>query len=199
MKAIKAAVWTSFLALPITALLAILALSGAVAHAQCAYDDYYCVYEPPPARPLVLSIAAALNRDTVVMDEELALSVQIANTGGAGAVTLYVVIVLPAAASSAAGCGPSGVLVFLANGGAAFEILCGSAPPETFPAYAETMSISAGNSLTLTNVLNFPWPAGAPSGLYTIAVVATPLGGFGSGPIGPESLLAVGVDTVLAE
>ena len=54
--------------------------------ANCAYDDYYCVYEPPPARPLVLSIAAALNRDTVAMNEELALSVQIANTGGAGAV-----------------------------------------------------------------------------------------------------------------
>jgi hypothetical protein len=29
--------------------------------------------------------------------------------------------------------------------------------------------------------------------------VATPLGGVGSGPIGPESLLAVGMDTLLAE
>ena len=200
MKAIKAAASTSFLALLTAALLALLALSVAVAHAQCPYEDYYCVpYEPPPARPLVPSIAAALNRDTVAVDEELALSVQIVNTGGAGAVTLYVVIVLPVSASPAFGCGTSGVLVFLANGGTAFEILCGSAPPETFPAYVETLSISPGASLTFSDVLSFLWPAGAPSGLYTFAVVATPLGGFGSGPIGPESLVAFGVDTLRAE
>jgi hypothetical protein len=198
MKAIKVAVSTSlFLALPIAALLALLALSVAVAHAQCPYDDYYCVpNEPPPARPLALSIVAALNRDTVAVGQELALSVQLVNTGGAGAVTLYVVIVLPAAASPALGCGTSGVLVFLANRGAAFEILCGSAPPETFPIY---VSISVDGFGNLPNVLSFLWPPGAPPGLYTFAVVATPLGGFGSGPIGPESLLALGVDTVLAE
>jgi hypothetical protein len=121
------------------------------------------------------------------------------NTGGAGAVTLYVVIVLPASASPALGCGTSGVLVFLAKSGAAFEVLCGSAPLETFPAYAETVSISAGASLSFSNVLSFLWPGVAPPGLYTFAVVATPLGGFGSGPIGPESLVALGVDTVLAE
>ena len=144
----------------------------------------------------MLSIAAALNRDTVTVNEELALSVQIMNTGGPAAVTLYVVIVLPASASPALGCGTSGVLVFLANSGAAFEILCGSAPPETFPIY---VSISVDGSGNLPNVLSFLWPAGAPSGLYTFAVVATPLGGFGSGPIGPESLLALGVDTLRAE
>jgi hypothetical protein len=38
-----------------------------------------------------------------------------------------------------------------------------------------------------------------PAGLYTFAVVATPLGGFAGGPIGPESLLALGVDKLLAE
>jgi hypothetical protein len=202
MKTIRAAVSTSFFALPITALLAILALSVAVAHAQCAYDDYYCgSYAPPPAapRPLVLSIAPVLNRDTVSVNEELALGAQIVNTGGAGAVTLYVVIVLPASASPAFGCGTSGVLVFLANGGTAFAILCGSAPPETFPAYAENLPISGDAHLNLTDILSFLWPAGAPAGLYTFAVVATPLGGFGRGPIGPESLLAVGVDTLLAE
>jgi hypothetical protein len=200
MKAIKAAVSTSFLALPITALLALLALGVGVAHAQCAYDDYYCVpYPSPPTRPLVLSIAAALNRDTVSVNEDLALSAQIVNTGGAGAFTLYVVIVLPASASPAFGCGTSGVLVFLANGGAAFAILCGSAPPETFPAYAENLSIDADAPLALTDVLTFLWPAGAPAGPYTFAVVATPLGGFNGGPIGPESLLAFGVDTLLAE
>jgi hypothetical protein len=200
MKAIKAGASTSCLALLTAALLALLVLSVGVAHAQCAYDDYYCVsYAPPPARPLVLSIAAALNRDTVSVNEDLVLSAQIVNTGGAGAVTLYVVIVLPASASPVFGCGTSSALVFLADGGTAFEILCGSAPPETFPAYAENLSIDADAYLALTDVLTFLWPAGAPAGLYTFAVVATPLGGFNGGPIGPESLLAFGVDTLLAE
>jgi hypothetical protein len=107
--------------------------------------------------------------------------------------------VLPGSTSSAFGCGTSGVLVFLADGGTAFEILCGSAPSETFPAYAETLPIDANAHLTLTDVLSLLWPAGAPAGLYTFAVVATPLGGFNGGPIGPESLLVFGVDMLLAE
>ena len=51
MKAIKVAIPTSFLALPIAGLLALLALSVAVAHAQCPYDDYYAspMSRPPPA------------------------------------------------------------------------------------------------------------------------------------------------------
>jgi hypothetical protein len=101
--------------------------------------------------------------------------------------------------SPAFGCGTSGVLVFLANGGTAFEIFCGSAPPETFPAYADTLSIDADAQVNLTDLMSLLWPAGAPPGVYTFAVVATPLGGFNGGPIGPDSLLAFGVDTLLAE
>jgi hypothetical protein len=53
----------------------------------------------------------------------------------------------------------------------------------------------SGRSLTsnkrhVTDVLTFLCPPGA-AGLDTYSV-ATPLGGVGSGPIGPESLLAVG-------
>jgi hypothetical protein len=165
--------------------------------AECP-DNLYCVNQQPravvgpsPAPGLVLSIAAALNRNTVSVNEDLTLSLQIMNTGGAGAVTLHVVIGLPASVSPSFGCSTSGVLVFLTNGGTAFEVLCGSAPPETFPAYAEIVAIGAGAHLTLTDVLSLLWPAGAPSGLYTFAVVATPLE--------PESPVAFGVDTLLAE
>jgi hypothetical protein len=185
---------------------------GDTGHCSECPDNQYCLnYEPrgaaypspsatpAPPPPLALSISTALNRDTVTLNEHLALSLQLVNTGGAGVVTLYVVIVLPASASPAFGCETSGVLVFLANNGTTFEVLCGSAPPDTFPAYTESLPISAGAYLTFTDVLSLLWPAGAPTGVYTFAALATPVGGLDDGTIDPEDFTALGVELLVAQ
>ncbi len=146
-----------------------------------------------------LSLTLALNRDAVEADENLQLSATIIRPGGAVSVTLYLAIVLPGSVGPAFGCGGTGVLVFLANRGADFAVRCGSAPPETFPAYAENLAIPAGAYLNLPDILNLTWPAGAPSGLYTFALVATPPGAFADGSIDAQDLLGAGVDTLVAQ
>lgn len=150
----------------------------------------------PPAVALdsCLVLGLTLNRETIEVGEDVHVSVSVANPCSAQTVDVYVVIVLPQTAAPSIGCPGSHALAFVANGGSAFALRCRSASVATFPPYAANVTIPAGINVTLHDVLGLTWPAGAPSGTYTLAILATPPGALADGVLGPGDILTLGAD-----
>ena len=135
-----------------------------------------------------------LNRETVEVGEDVQADVSVANSCGARAVDLYVVFILPQTAAPILGCSPGILpLAFVADGGSSFGVRCASASVATFPPYAANAILPGGINVTVHDVLGFTWPAGAPLGIYTLAIVATPPGAFQDGMLDPADILAIGL------
>src|SRR5262249_48333981 len=117
------------------------------------------------------------------------------NAGGSAvALDLYFVVVIPATAGPGLGCPNGDALAFLTNANPV--ITCASAPPQTFPPYQQGVTFPAGFRTTISNFLSFPWPAGAPAGTYTFAIVATPPGAFAAGSVDAGDILTFGFDSL---
>jgi hypothetical protein len=152
---------------------------------------------PALALDSCLALGLTLNRETVEVGEDVQADVSIVNSCSARVVDVYVVILLPQTAAPIVGCSPGILpLAFVASGGSSFAVRCASASVATFPPYAANMTIPAGINVTVHDVLGFTWPAGAPLGIYTLAIVATPPGAFQDGMLDPADILAIGTDSL---
>jgi hypothetical protein len=153
--------------------------------------------QPALALDSCLALGPTLNRETVEVGEDVQADVFVANSCSARAVDLYVVIVLPQTAAPIIGCSPGILpLAFVADGGSTFALRCQSASVATFPPYLANVTIPASLNVTVHDVLGFTWPAGAPLGIYTLAIVATPPGAFQDGMLDPADILAIGTDSL---
>jgi hypothetical protein len=148
--------------------------------------------QPAVALDSCLDLGLTLNRETAEVGEDVQVSVSLANHCSARSVDVYVVIVLPPAAPPSVGCPGSLALVFVTNGGSAFALRCQSASVATFPPFVANVTIPAAIDVTVHDLAAFTWPAGAPSGSYTLAIVATPPDAFADGVLGPGDILALG-------
>jgi hypothetical protein len=151
------------------------------------------IFNPGP-HPLALNLT--LNRRTAKPADFVQISISRTNTGAEITVDLYFVVVLPASAGPHLGCPEGDALGFLASLPMTFVIACASAPPQTFPAFARSVTIAAGTRALETDFLNATWPIGAPAGTYTFAVVATLPGALADGSINPGDLLTLAVDSL---
>jgi len=153
--------------------------------------------QPALALDPCLALGVTLNRETVEVGEDVQADVSVANSCGARAVDLYVIFILPETAAPLLGCSPGILpLAFVAGGGSSFAVRCASASVATFPPYAANAVLPAGVNVTVHDVLGFAWPAGAPLGIYTLAIVATPPGAFQDGMLDPADILAIGTDSL---
>jgi hypothetical protein len=148
--------------------------------------------QPAVALDPCLDLGLTLNRETTEVGEDVQVSVSLANHCSVRSVDVYVVIVLPPTAAPSVGCPGSVALVFVTNGGSAFALRCQSASVATFPPFVANVTIPAAVDVTVHDLAAFTWPAGAPPGTYTIAIVATPPSAFADGVLGPSDILALG-------
>jgi hypothetical protein len=144
-----------------------------------------------------LTLGLTLNRDTVEAGEDVEADVLVANACSARPVDVYVVLILPPTAAQIIGCAPGVLpLVFVANGGSAFAVRCESDSVATFPTYWADVTVAAGTNVTVHDVLSLTWPAAAPPGIYTLAIVATSPGAFQDGILDPTDIVAIGTDSL---
>ena len=153
------------------------------------------IFNPGP-NPLSLNLA--LNRQTVKPGDLVEVSISKTNTAADTTIDLYFVVVIPASAGPGLGCPKGDALAFLASLPATVVITCASAPPQTFPALARSVTIPAGTRSLTTNFVSLTWPAGAPAGTYTFAVAATPAGALADGTLDPGDLLTIALDSLSA-
>jgi hypothetical protein len=82
--------------------------------------------------------------------------------------------------------------------GADFPVVCASRGPEAFRPYVTSVTIPGPISGTVPNVLSLTWPPGAPPGLYTFVILATPPGALGDGVLDENDILTIGVAELTA-
>jgi uncharacterized repeat protein (TIGR01451 family) len=143
-----------------------------------------------------LSLALTLNRAMVAAGDTVEVSVSVANAGSDVAVDVYFIIVLPPGAT--AGCSGDLALLFVTTGGADFPVVCASRGPGAFQPYVTNVTIPGPVSGTVPNVLSLTWPPGAPPGLYTLVILATPPGALGDGVLDESDILTIGVAELTA-
>ena len=153
--------------------------------------------QPAVALDSCLDLGLTLNRETTGVGEDLQVSVSLANHCSARSVDVYVVIVLPPTAPPSVGCPGSLALALVTNGGSAFALRCQSASVATFPPYLASVTIPAAIDFTAHDVLALTWPAGAPSGTYTLAILATRPGAFADGVLDLGEVLTLGIHEVV--
>jgi hypothetical protein len=129
-------------------------------------------------------VGVALNRATVAPGDSV--DVRVITNPPLGPVDVYVVVALPQSLASALGCGASVPLVFISNAGSALTPSCLSKPTNTFPRFVASTTLSSGT------LLSIGWPGGAPSGVYTFAVVATPPAALADGILNPGDIISLG-------
>jgi Lamin Tail Domain len=143
-----------------------------------------------------LSLALTLNRDAAAAGDAVEASLYVTNAGSDVAVDVYFIIVLPPGAT--AGCSGDLALLFVANGGADFPVLCASRGPGAFKPYLANVTIPGPSSATVPSVLSLTWPPGAPPGLYTFVILATPPGALRDGVLDESDILTIGVAELTA-
>ena len=131
------------------------------------------------------SLTINLNRQAVGPGGLVQASLTAANPGGAGAVDLYFVILVPPATSSQLGCPGGDAAVFLADAFSTVLVECVStAPVPSFEPLFRNVCLPAGlPPTTVPNFFSLPWPPGVPAGTYTFAVLTTPAMAFAHGTI----------------
>jgi hypothetical protein len=129
-------------------------------------------------------LGVALNRRTVAPGDTV--EVRLLSNPPQGPVDLYAVVALPLSLAPSLGCGGSTPLVFITNGGFGLTAACLSNPPNTFPRFLASTTLSR-----TTTLFSIVWPNGAPSGVYTFAAVATPPGALADGVLGPTDIAAL--------
>lgn len=142
-----------------------------------------------PRQSCAPAFEVVLNQQTAVPGDAVTVGLSAMSLPGVTA-DLYFVVVLP---SGILACPGGLALLFVFDGGTGFRPACASDAPSAFPRYAADTTIPA--FLPLLTVM---WPAGAPPGLYTFAVVATAPGGLTDGIIDPGDVLAVAGATLTA-
>jgi hypothetical protein len=148
--------------------------------------------KPAVALDSCLDLGLTLNRETTGVGDDLRVGVSLANHCSARSVDVYVVIVLPPTAPPSVGCPGSLALAFVTNGGSAFALRCQSASVATFPPFVANVTIPAAIDVAVHDLVAFTWPAGAPPGTYTLAIVATAPSAFADGVLDPGDILALG-------
>jgi len=143
-----------------------------------------------------LSLVLTPNRATVAAGNAVEVSLSVANAGNDVAVDVYLIIVLPPGAT--AGCPGDLALLFVANGGADLPVLCASRGPGAFQPYLANVTIPGAINATVPNLLSLTWPPGAPPGLYTFVILATPPGALGDGVLDESDILTIGVAELTA-
>jgi hypothetical protein len=117
-------------------------------------------------------------------------TVSVTNVGGARALDVYVVLVPPASAGPSLGCPSGGALAFLTGSGA--TLTCVSSGVQTFAPQLTDVSLPADLFTAVSApVFSFTWPATAPTGPWTAAVVLTPVGAFKDGRVNPMAGIVV--------
>jgi hypothetical protein len=129
-------------------------------------------------------VGVALNRSTVAPGD--VVEMRLFSNPPQGPVDLYVVVALPLGLAPSLGCGNSVPLVFITNSGSALTLACLSNPPNTFPRFLASTTLSRSATL-----LSLVWPAAAPPGTYTFAAVTTPPGALADGVLGPTDIVAL--------
>ena len=131
------------------------------------------------------SLTLNLNRQAVGPGGLVQASLTAANPGGAGAVDLYFVILVPPATSSQLGCPGGDAVVFLADAFSTVLVECVStAPVPSFEPLFRNVCLPAGlPPTTVPDFFSLTWPPGVPAGTYTFAMLATPAMAFAHGAI----------------
>ena len=129
-------------------------------------------------------LGVALNRSTVAPGD--GVEMRLFSNPPQGPVDLYLVIALPQSLAPNLGCGSSIPLVLITNGGSTFTLSCSASPPNTFPRFLASTTLS--RTATLVNI---GWPPEAPPGVYTFAAVATPPGALADGVLGPTDIVGI--------
>jgi hypothetical protein len=130
-------------------------------------------------------VGAVLNRSTVAPGD--VVEMRLFANPPLGPVDLYVVVALPLDLAPGLGCN-SIPLAFLTNGGSVVTLSCLSNPPNTFPRFLASTTLSRASTL-----LSIVWSGAAPPGIYTFAAVATPPGALADGVLNlPTDIVGIG-------
>lgn len=168
-------------------------ICGDTGHCSQCLDNQYCLLGQPRG---TLSLDLTLNRTTVAPGQLVEASATVTNTVGDMLVDVYLLIVPPSAAGPGLGCPGGDALLFLVDG--AYIATCASAPPETFPATAPGVLLSALPPTAVPNFWSVAWASGNPPGTYTFVIVLTPAGAFADGVVDAGDFLAIGADSLSA-
>jgi len=143
-----------------------------------------------------LSLTLSLNRQAVGPGGVVQASLTAANPGGAGAVDLYFVILVPPATSSQLGCPGGDGVVFLADAFSTVLVECVStAPVQSFEPLFRNVCLPAGlPPTTVPSFFSLTWPPNVPAGTYTFAMFATPSMAFAHGIIDIKAFTSAGLE-----
>ena len=130
-------------------------------------------------------VGVVLNRSTVAPGD--VIEMRLFANPPQGPVDLYVVVALPLNLAPSVGCGNSTPLVFITNAGSALTLACLSNPPNVFPRFLASTTLSRTSTL-----LSLVWSGAAPPGTYTFAAVATPPAALADNVIGPTDIVGIG-------
>src|SRR5437867_4469643 len=142
------------------------------------------------------SLTLNLNRQAVGPGGLVQASLTTANPGGAGAVDLYFVILVPPATSSQLGCPGGDGVVFLADAFSTVLVECvATAPVQSFEPLYRNVCLPAGlPPTTVPSFFSLTWPPNLPAGTYTFAMFATPAMAFAHGIIDITAFSSAGLD-----
>ena len=129
-------------------------------------------------------VGVALNQSTVASGD--VIEMRLFANPPQGPVDLYVVVALPLNLAPSLGCGNSTALAFITNGGSAVTLACLSNPPNTFPRFLASTTLSRTSTL-----LSLVWSGAAPPGTYTFAAVATPPAALADNVLGPTDIVGI--------
>jgi len=140
---------------------------------------------PPP------SLGLRLNKSTFGSGEALRLDLTVANVGLTTVVDIYFGVLLPSTAEATFGCPGRDAVAFVKPGFADVHVTCLSAPPQSYPAFAS--SVSVPGTLPLTTVPGFfslMWPSNAPRGDYVFFMALVRPGAMAGGQLAAGDFIA---------
>jgi len=142
------------------------------------------------------SLTLSLNRQAVGPGGLVQANLTAANPGGAGAVDLYFVILVPPATSSQLGCPGGDGVVFLADAFSTVLVECvATAPVQSFEPLYRNVCLPAGlPPTTVPSFFSLTWPPNVPAGTYTFAMFATPSMAFAHGIIDIKAFTSAGLE-----
>jgi hypothetical protein len=148
---------------------------------------------PPPTLAFGLSRRSAVSTAGLSFrpGDTLQVDLTVSNPGPALVVDAFFGLVLPPASGPALGCPNGDAVAFFVSNLTAFFPTCLSAPLQSFPPLAQSVTFPANVApATFVNFFSLLWPAVAPAGTYTVFFFLTPPAAFADG-FGPDDLTAL--------